>query len=343
MKIAIDAREAFSAKKAGKGQWTYGFLQELLTRNEDIAVLTDAPAMNAVVLPKGIKWHFSAVDFLRNNAVDLYVSPTSFITPCIIPRTVPVLSIVHDLIAFRSEKHDAKAMMIERLTMHRALKKSTHICTVSASTKSDLLEKFPDIDADTVTPIFAGPMKPEVALSQPDNKTILCVGTLCPRKNQKQLITAFASLPEALRKQWRLVLVGSRGWNDDCIVRHAQNTKGVEWKDYVSDEEYQSLLSTATVFAYPSLYEGFGMQVLDALQRGIPVLTSDRGSLSEVTKDAAFVVDPESESSIAKGLSALLQQVDIREQLRLKGPIQATAYSWKQTVDIFLEVAQKCV
>lgn len=276
MRLVIDAREAFAAQKAGKGQWTYGFLHELLTRDVDCTVLTDTPTQNATVLPSGFAFHKAAASFVKHNG-GLYISPTSFVVPFLLGASHPYIPIVHDMIAFRSDPHDLKATMLERLLLPRTVKHAAHICTVSSATRSDLLQRYPRLDEHMVTSIFAGPMVEHVPLSLPDGKTILCIGTLCPRKNQQQLIAAYASLPDALRKQYRLVLVGGRGWHDDSIVCYAENTKGVEWKNYVSDEEYQQLLSSATVFAYPSLYEGFGMQVLDAMQRGIPVLTSDKG------------------------------------------------------------------
>lgn len=343
MKLAIDAREAFSLQKAGKGQWTHGFLQELLTRQLDLAVLSDNPQTGCAVLPSGMAFHKAAAQFVVENEIDLFISPTSYITPTFLPAEVRCIPIVHDMIAFRGEQHAFKPTILEHLFLPRVVKKAAHICTVSEATKRDLIERYPKLDPAHVTSIYAGPMSSTVSLSEPDNKTILCVGTLCPRKNQQQLVTAYASLPDHLRQQYRLVLVGARGWHDDSIVRYAQNTKGVEWKDYVTDDEYQALLSRATVFAYPSLYEGFGMQVLDAMQRGIPVLTSNRGSLAEVAGDSALVVDPEDENSIATGLIALLEQADLRERLREMGPKKAAEYSWKQTVDIFLDVVKTCV
>jgi len=174
--------------------------------------------------------------------------------------------------------------------------------------------------------------------NHPDGKTILCVATLCPRKNQLRLIEAFKLLPEKLRSTSRLILAGGRGWFDQPIVDAAASTENVQWLDYVSDEEYERLLSTCTVFAYPSLKEGFGIPALDALQRGVPVLTSDRSSLPEVAGSAALYVDPESVESIAQCLEILLTNDMMRGMLAEAGPVQATKFSWKRTVDLFLEV-----
>ncbi len=263
-----------------------------------------------------------------------YVSPTSYLVPFLLPRRVPCVPVVHDLIAFRHEPHERKAQLIERLTLGRVVRRAAGVLTVSEATKADLLARYPFLDPTCVTPVFAGPMCEQVPLSEPDGRTILCVATLCPRKNQERLLRAYASLPDALRLRFRLLLVGARGWDDDGIIRLARTTSGAEWRDYVPDEEYQSLLATCTVFALPSLYEGFGMQVLDGLQRGIPVLTSDRGSLREVAGDAACTVDPQSVESIAEGLTGLLESAEARDALRRAGPPAAARFSWDRTANL---------
>tara|TARA_Y100000310_G_C20339158_1_gene648961 strand:- start:132 stop:692 length:561 start_codon:yes stop_codon:yes gene_type:complete len=170
----------------------------------------------------------------------------------------------------------------------------------------------------------------------PDHKTILCAATLSPRKNQLRLIQAYKSLSSDLRSQYRLQLIGGRGWHDQEIVDLAKATEGVEWHDYVPSDQYNALLSTAHILALPSLYEGFGMQILDALQRGIPVLTSNRGSLKEVTEECAVLVDPESVESISEGLERILTSKALQQDLRTSGPQQAEQFSWKRTTDLFL-------
>jgi len=103
---------------------------------------------------------------------------------------------------------------------------------------------------------------------------------------------------------------------------------------------HHDLLNTCTVFAFPSLEEGFGLPVLDALQRGVPVLTSTRGGLAEVAGDAAVVVDPEDPNALRGGLETLLRDAALRERLHRAGPGQARRFSWKNTVDLFLRAVQ---
>ncbi|MBI1813192.1 glycosyltransferase family 4 protein [Candidatus Peregrinibacteria bacterium] len=347
MHLAIDVREACRAHRTGKGQWTFGFVSQLLTRDLRLTLLSDAspPASwdaRKFSLKKidrrGLRWHLAAASALHSlENLDAYVSPTSFLVPSLLGRSVPCIPIVHDLIAFRGEPHDCKATIIERLTLGRSVRSASVVCTISESTKADLLARYPLLPKDRIRPIFAGPMHATVPPRNTDSKTILCIATLSPRKNQLRLIQAYAQLPDTLRTRYRLVLAGGRGWRDDPILRLARQTPGVVWHGYASPSDYDALLSSCTVFAIPSLYEGFGMQILDALQRGIPVLTSHVGSIPEVCGEAAQYVDPLNVSSIALGLEELLENAGLRDELSKQGPKRAALFSWKRTVDLFLD------
>ncbi|PIR53204.1 hypothetical protein COU76_02170 [Candidatus Peregrinibacteria bacterium CG10_big_fil_rev_8_21_14_0_10_49_10] len=350
MKIAIDIREACTEKRTGKGQWTYGFVSELLQRKYDLLLYTDAEipeewkvyAPNVHRMQPGIFWHMRTVfSLVKSKDVEVYVSPSSYIVPSLLPSRIRCIPVVHDLIAFRREPHDRKAQMIERLTLGRTVGNAAHICVVSESTKRDLLERYPSYKPDAVTVVYAGPMELSPPANIPDGKTILCPATLSPRKNQLRLIQAYAALPDALRSQFRLVLAGNRGWHDREIVEKAKETPGVEWQGFVSVDRYNALLSSCTILALPSLYEGFGMQILDALQRGIPVLTSNRGSLPEVTGQCAILVDPEDVESMTDGLQRILTSKEYREDVRISGRKQASFFTWKQCVDFFLPVLKQ--
>ncbi|MDB4977938.1 MAG: AprM [Candidatus Peribacteria bacterium] len=351
MHVAIDVREACKAERTGKGQWVYGLMTELLARNFPVTCFTDTPlpfgwqeagAVQVLIPFSGWKWHMRVASLLRNQSHStVYVSPTSYLVPYLLRRRFPYVPVVHDLIAFRKEPHNRKARFIERLTLSRTLQNARHIFTVSASTKKDLLAQYPSLSSHHVTPVFAGPMHASSEPSKPGGNTIVCVATLCPRKNQVRLIQAYALLPEYLRARYRLVLAGSRGWQDDDILQLIDSTPGVEWKKYITDAEYGQLLGSATVFALPSLYEGFGLPVLDALACGVPVLTSDRGSLREVAGDAAYMVNPESVESIAHGLERLLVEQTLRERLSAAGPAQAAHFTWQRTADTVISVLEQ--
>lgn len=346
--LIIDVRAACRPNRTGKGQWTFGLVAELLRRRIPVTLLTDSVVRpewnearcNAVKIPgTGFRWHWNALQWLKKRPASIYVSPTSYVIPALAPSSMRCIAVVHDLIAFRKEPHDRKATMIERLTLPRIVRARKQVCTTSEATKQDLLARYPEFDPATITPIFAGPSHSNPEPCNPDGKTILCIATLCPRKNQMRLIEAFSLLPADLRHAHRLILAGGRGWRDGRIIHAARNTPGVEWLDYVDDGLYNKLLETCAVFALPSLYEGFGMQILDALQRGIPVLTSDRGSLRELAGGAAMIVNPEDAGSISRGLETLLRDGSMRSELAAKGRRRGALYSWSKTADLLLSHA----
>lgn len=349
MKIYVDGRAGCCASRTGKGQWVLKTVEALL-QTTPLTILTDGSPVPAAwrnahasyrILPKGLFWHIAAARTLKREQPNVFIAPSSFIVPALLPKCIRCVPVVHDLIAFQKDPHAWKATLIERLTLPRALKKAVSVLTISEATKRDLLVKFSSIADSAISVVYAGPLDPSPPPSIPDGHTILCPATLCPRKNQRRLIEAYARLPGALRSRFRLLLVGGRGWKDGAIIQCAQSTAGVEWKGYVPEDEYRMLLSKTTVLAFPSLYEGFGLPVLDALQRGIPVLTTDRGSLPEVVGSCAVTVDPLSTESISNGLSVILTDESLRRRLRACGPRQAEQFSWKRTAELLLKSLAK--
>ncbi|MDD5025773.1 MAG: glycosyltransferase family 1 protein [Candidatus Peribacteraceae bacterium] len=345
MTVAIDVREALKSQRTGKGQWTRGFVTELISRRIPLVLLTNAPIpaswqtehVRILRRPPGLLWHWAIARAIRaDRSITHIVSTTSFIVPALLPKRIVSLPVIHDLIAFAGDRHEWKALLIERMTLSRVLAKATHILALSEATKRDLLVKFHTVNAPSVTVIGAGPTFASPTQMFSGESFILCAGTLCPRKNQLRLIRAYASLPVAVRAQHPLLLVGGRGWQDHEIIEAAHKTDGVQWKGYASQEDYARLLRSCLFLAHPSLSEGFGLQVLDAMASGVPVLISDRGSLKEVAGEAALIVDPESEVSIAQGLKKLLSDAPLRMELSRRGRERASRYSWARTVDLFL-------
>jgi glycosyltransferase involved in cell wall biosynthesis len=169
---------------------------------------------------------------------------------------------------------------------------------------------------------------------------VLFVGMIEPRKNIARLVLAFAAVakeyPECV-----LVIAGKKGWKYEEVFVNARES-GVEerihFTGFVSDEDKMALMGRATVFAYPSLYEGFGIPVLEALACGVPTLTSDVSSIPEVTGDAALLVNPESTEEIATALRRLLSDTDLREELRTKGMKRAKLFPWSATAERTLGV-----
>jgi glycosyltransferase involved in cell wall biosynthesis len=170
-------------------------------------------------------------------------------------------------------------------------------------------------------------------------KVILHVGAIQRRKNLARLVDAFERVDPA----WRLVLAGSNGYGADEIMRRIESSPArnrIVLPGYVSRTELASWYVRATIFAFPSLDEGFGMPVLEAMAAGVPVLTSNRSALPEVAGDAAILVDPEDKDTLAHALRNLTESEELRADLALRGRARAQKFSWTAAVERTWEVYQ---
>jgi glycosyltransferase involved in cell wall biosynthesis len=168
---------------------------------------------------------------------------------------------------------------------------------------------------------------------------VLCVGTLEPRKNQTRLVEAFARIHDG---QVKLVLVGGKGWLYDELFTRVEAlglSKEIIFPGYVMNDELPLWYNAATILAYPSLYEGFGMPVLEAQACGTPVLTSNVSSLPEAAGDAASMVDPYDVEALAAELDRLLTDKPLRHELRKRGLAHASQFTWplmaQETADVY--------
>jgi glycosyltransferase involved in cell wall biosynthesis len=175
-----------------------------------------------------------------------------------------------------------------------------------------------------------------------NGRYLLYLGTLQPRKNLTRLVEAFACL-QAPTANLQLVLAGKKGWlYDDLFARVASLGLGgrVVFPGYIADGDKAALISGAAALVYPSLYEGFGLPVLEAMACGTPVLTSNGSSLPEVAGDAALLVDPLDVEAIAAGMSRLMEDADLRCSLVARGYVQASKFSWARAAQQVLEVLE---
>ncbi len=202
-----------------------------------------------------------------------------------------------------------------------------HIIAVSNFTAKQVIELLA-VESSRVTVIPHGVrfLKP---VDVPREKVILHVGAIQKRKNLVRLVKAF----DTLEGNWRLILAGSAGFEADAVlqaVQEAKNRDRILITGYVGIEELARWYSRAMIFAFPSLDEGFGMPVLEAMAAGIPALTSNNSALIEVAGEAAFLVDPESIDQIREGLNLLTQDDALRASLVRKGLSRARLYTWER-------------
>lgn len=174
------------------------------------------------------------------------------------------------------------------------------------------------------------------------NNYVLTVGTLEPRKNQIRLVEAFHLMRQrGAAPNLKLVLAGRKGWLYEDLFRRVEElglTKDVIFTGIVPDKDLPALMNGALMFVYPSLYEGFGLPVLEAMACGVPVITSNRSSLPEVVGDAGLLVDPENESALAEALIVILSNQARRQKMSRRGISQAARFSWEEAARQTLKV-----
>jgi glycosyltransferase involved in cell wall biosynthesis len=262
----------------------------------------------------------------------------------VIPETLrgPAVVTVHDLSFLRHpERLSGRRRLYLQWSVKRSVGRAEHIIAVSGSTRDDLVELW-DVPAEKVTviPLGVDPSFKPLPMDEGSRKPlggrpyILHVGTLEPRKNIEVLVRAFASLRERIPIPHALALVGARGWAYQPIfdlVTALGLHEHVQFVDYVGPEHLPLWYTRADLFAFPSVYEGFGLPVLEAMACGLPVVTTDSSSLRELAADAALLVEPGSSEALEDAMGRILEDRGLRDRLRAKGLERAARYSWETT------------
>ena len=219
------------------------------------------------------------------------------------------------------------------------------IITISQSVKDELCAHYSfDPQRIHVTPLAADPtFRPLSAeVCQPtlsrfglsEKSFILSVGTLEPRKNLSAVLAAYARLSKEIRAQVPLVLVGPQGWKSADLqkkISQLASSGCLKQLGYVSNDDLPALYSSASAFCYPSLYEGFGLPVLEAMQCGCPCITSNNGALQELANDAAVTIDPQNQDELYDELHKVLHDQTHAEHLRHRGTARAAQFNWQAT------------
>ncbi len=255
-------------------------------------------------------------------------------------RGRPVISFVYDL-GFQVVPDCVDPDFIEELRRNvpELVDRSDRIGVISQSMAREMAAAYPDSAERLVvmTPAVTGHVsgdppddwRARLAAHNLSPNYVLHVGTLEPRKNVQRLVEATEMLPEC-----QLVLVGGSGWSDGPIrAAIAQAGDRVRHIPYVSGPDLRALYEGATLFAFPSLYEGFGMPVLEAMAAGVPVLCADIPVLREAGGEAASYVDPLDTDAIAGGIEALLADPVARERMIEQGRTQVTRFSWQRSAN----------
>jgi glycosyltransferase involved in cell wall biosynthesis len=289
-------------------------------------------------------WHAAAA-VRANRRCDVFLSTNSYLTAWMLK--IPTAVVVYDLVAFLPGAHaQARAARIERATIRPAIRRARRLLCISSATELDLRTRFPSAaDKTSVIHLAADERFAERHSAETLATTarrygvephayVLAAGTLEPRKNLVRLIRAHAALTPGLRAANPLLIVGPRGWEEEEILAVAgEHSAHLRLTGHVPDADLAALYAGCSTFCYPSLYEGFGLPVLEAMAAGAPVITSDVSSLPEVAGEAAAYVDPLDDDSIRRALERLLRSPEERTALSARGRERAAAFGWDRTAE----------
>ena len=379
MRIAIDYTPAVH-QRAGIGRYTRGLVKALARLDAEnwytLLVLGRSGAhFTPAKLPANFRLRFGPisdrwatvmwyrlnlpipVDFFTGRT-DLFHGP-SFTLP---PSFTPSILTVHDL-SFLRYPPGAHPALLSWLTkaVPRSLQRARHVLADSESTRADLIELL-NIPANQITVIGAGVEErfqpvtdPKIlanvrARYQLPNHFVLSVSTLEPRKNFTGLIAAFNHLVATAGKSstadLHLVIAGGKGWLYDDVFAAAKASpvqERIHFTGYVDDADLPALYSLATLFAFPSHYEGFGIPVLEAMACGTPVVCADNSSLPEVAGDAAVLVEATDTDALVDAMRLLLIDTSLRERLVRRGYKQARKFTWEKAARRLLAVYRAVV
>lgn len=291
-------------------------------------------------------WHRASLPFpveAFTGKVDLFHA-TDFVLPPTLPQTRTLLT-VHDLSFVRVPEAASPSLKAYLdAVVPRSVRRADHVLADSQATKEDLIELY-GIQPDKITVLLSGvdPRFKRTSLLLTtrskyqigDRPYILSVGTVQPRKNYGRLIQALARL-RADGLDLSLVIIGGKGWLTDPIYETLGQTgmgEFVRFTGFVDEADLPALYSGAACFAFPSLYEGFGLPILEAMACGVPVVTSNLSSLPEVAGDTALMVDPYDLDALADALRRLIEDSALRERLIAGGYERARQFTWTAAAD----------
>lgn len=378
MIIGIDGNEANVKNRVGIGEYAFELLRQFsslelkvpssakapVDRQSSKFViylknnpLDDMPKENSVWKYRVIKpgklwtqWRLPLDLYMHKPRPDVFFSPSHYA-----PRFSPILSVISvmDLsFLYYPDLFNKKDLLQLRSWTEYSVRKAKKVITISNSSKNDIIKEYkitPGKVAVTLPGIkdFTSLQAQVYAMNQLKikyglgEKYILFVGTLQPRKNIVRLIEAFSKLSE---KDLKLVIVGKKGWLYEEILEKPRQLgieKRVRFLDKIGNDELPILYKHAVCMVLPSLYEGFGLPVLEAMKHGCPVIASNVSSLPEAGGDACLYVDPENIDDIAAKITTIINDEKLRKELIGKGQKQVAKFNWERTAQETLNVLEE--
>lgn len=367
-------------KRVGSGEYCFQLLLNLNKIDKKNNYLIYLPQKPTADLPKESgNWHYKIIgprkmwtlfglslEFLfKRSRPDVFFSPTHYL-PVFFPKksAISILDVSYIRFPELFKKPDLNKLTI---WTKYSIKKARLLFTISKASKDDIIREY-GISGDRVVITYPGIKDMSNFKYQISNmdelrkkynikkEYVLFVGTLQPRKNIARLIEAFSMIVRGPARSFppssvtphdlSLVIIGKKGWLYEEILASPKKFKiedEVKFLDSVTDEELPLFYKNALCFVLPSLYEGFGLPVLEAMKYGCPVIASNTSSLPEAGGDAAAYIDPMNVGDIAKNLKAVVQNSELRDKMIKKGYEQVEKFSWEKTAKETLKALEDLI
>jgi glycosyltransferase involved in cell wall biosynthesis len=373
VRIGVNALQ-LTARNSGVGQYIYQMVSSLLSsgtdqfqiyssngmapaewssrRNVDIK---EIPFRKEQLILRNLYELFFFGAALGRDKLSLFWSPDTKL-PIFLPSDIPYVVTVHDLAILREpETYKLSRVVYWRKLFKHAIQRSALVVADSNATRDDLMELM-DVPPEKIRVIYCG-VSPRFRLIDDQDylarvarkyslpkQFLLFVGLFSPRKNIAGILQAYAILKKKHQVSHHLVMVGERGWRyraDLELVQRLGLESDVVFPGFVEDEDLPAVYNLADVFIFPSLYEGFGLPVLEAMACGTPVVTSDLSALPEVVGDAGVLIDPRDPEEIASGVYRLLSNSKLASGLARAGLERSSHFTWTNAARELMAVFQE--
>lgn len=373
MKIAVNTRFLLKEYLEGYGYFIYETFKRITAAHpeHEFIFIFDRPYDQRFVFGSNVKavvtgpparhpllwklWYDIKIPaLLRKYKADVFVSCDGF---CSLGTKVPQCLMVHDLAFLHYPSLIPKSHLLyyKRYTP-KMLAKAKAITTASAFSKNDIIDQY-GVSADKINVVYNAAKEIFVPLTDEEKQAtkakytggkeyFIYAGAIHPRKNLVNLLKAFSLFKKRQQSSMKLVLTGRLAWKYDSFVKNLKTYKyrdDVVMTGYVGEEEIKKLIGSAYAMVYPSLFEGFGVPVLEAMQSDVPVITSLNSSMQEIAKEAALYADPESPADIAEKMMLLYKDEKLRSQLIEKGRLNSREYNWNQAAEHLWQSIEKAM
>lgn len=361
LKIAVNTRFLIADKLEGIGLFTLETLKEMVAQHPevDFVFLFDRPIDNQFIFAQNITgvpllpparhpflWYiwfeWSVKRWLSKNKPDLFLSMDGF---TVLNTKTKTVTVIHDL-AFEHFK-DHVGGLVSNYYSHfvpKFAKQSNRLVAVSNFTKQDIMRLY-GVSNEKIDVVYNAPKKEYMPIADEQkavvknkltngNDFFLYIGAIHPRKNIVNLLLAFDTFKRETKSDTKLVLIGRKAWKFDAVEQTLETLDckhDILFLGYLPSAQIATITASAIAMCYVSLFEGFGIPIVEAQQAGIPVITSNVTSMPEVAGDSALLVDPNSVQEIAAAMTSLYNEKSLRESMIQKGFENCKRFSWRMS------------